>query len=99
DGDVRDRAREQARQEVDSPEGEGDATRAADRGEKAALDQELPDQAAAAGPEGGVDRDLAAAVGRAREQQVADVGGGDEQDEADRTQQDQERRPACTPRS
>ena len=47
--------------------------------------------AAAAGAERGADRDFLAAAERAREQQVADVGTGDQQDEADRRQQHDQR--------
>ena len=68
-----------------------DATSPADRGEQDALHEELPDEPAAAGAEGRADGDLASAVGGAREQEVADVGGGDEEHESHRAEQDQER--------
>ena len=46
-----------------------------------ALGQQLADDASAAGAEREADGDLAAALRRAREQQVRDVGARDEQDE------------------
>ena len=45
---------------------------------------QLADDARAAGPEGGADRDLALAGERPRQEQVRDVRAGDEQHEAHR---------------
>jgi hypothetical protein len=61
-------------------------------GEEDALGEELPDDAAAARAEGDADGDLAPARGGAREQQVGDVGAGDEQHAADGSEEDVDRR-------
>ena len=58
-----------------------------------ALGQELADDAPARAADGGADRDLAAASGRADEQQVRDVCARDQQHEADRATVDQQRLP------
>ena len=52
-----------------------------------ALGEQLADDARPAGPHGGPDGDLPAAGGRARQQQVRDVGAGDEKHEAHRPEQ------------
>ena len=64
----------------------------AERRQHAAFGDQLPHQPAAAGAERGAHGDLAAARFRARDQQVGDVGAGDEQDERDRRHQRQQRR-------
>ena len=56
-----------------------------------ALDHQLPDDAAARGADGEAHGDLALARARAREQQVGQVGAGDQQHQAGRRQQDDER--------
>ena len=58
-----------------------------------AFGQQLADDAAAAGADRGADRDLALPAGGADQQQVGDVGAGDQQHEADRAEQHQQRRP------
>ena len=57
--------------------------------EQHAFGEQLADDAAAAGADGGADGDLARAAGGARQQQVGDVGAGDQQHAADRAQQDE----------
>ena len=76
--------------------GQGDAERAAGRGEHEALDQELTDQPPAARAEGRPHGHLVPPAQRPREQQVGDVRAGDQEDEADRARQDRERRPHRT---
>ena len=66
--------------------------RAADNGEHHAFGQELANQARTPGAERSPNRNLALADRRAREQQVRHVCTGDEQDEADRGEQRQQRR-------
>ena len=63
--------------------GEGDAECAADEREHKAFCQKLADDARAACAEGLADGELAGAGGGAGEQQVGDVGAGDEQHDAD----------------
>ena len=58
------------------------AEHAAGQRQHDALGEQLADDAAARAADRGADRDLAPASGRAHEQQVGDVGAGDEQDEA-----------------
>ncbi len=60
---------------------------AANRREQHAFGQQLRDDAAAGGADGRSNRDLAAAPGGADQQQVGDVGAGDQQDEPDRAEQ------------
>ena len=60
-------------------------------GEQQALDEQLAGDAPRAGAEADAERDLAGAGAGARQQQVGDVGAGDEEDGADRAQQDQQR--------
>ena len=55
-----------------------------------AFDQQLPDDAPARGAERDAHRNLARAIGRARQQQVRDVGARDQQHERDRAHQRQE---------
>ncbi len=74
--------------------GQAEADGAADDSEDEAFDQQLPDDPPAGGAEGGAHRDLAPALGRAREQQVGDVGAGDQQHEGDGAKNREERRPA-----
>ena len=65
---------------------------AAGEREDDAFGQQLPDDAAARSADGGADRDLAPAAGRAHQQQVGDVGARDQQHEADGAAVDQQRR-------
>ena len=65
-------------------DGEADAGGAAEQAEQQALDQHLAGQAAAAGADGGADGELLGAALGPDEQEVGDVGAGDEQDDPDR---------------
>ena len=84
--DVGDGAIEQPR--ADDRDAEADD--AAGGGEQQALDQQLPHDAPARRAHRVAHRDLARPCRRARQQQVGDVGAGDQQDEADRAHQGQE---------
>ncbi len=77
---------------VDAPDRDQQAERAAGRREQHALGQELPHQARAAGAQRAANGNLPLPDRRAREQQVRDVGAGDQQHEADRGEQRQQRR-------
>ena len=68
------------------------AERAAGNREHEAFGQELPNQLAAASAERQPHRDLALPHDAARDQQVRDVGAGDQQHEPDHAHQDDERR-------
>ena len=70
-------------QHVDAPDRQQQPETAADDAEDDAFGEELADEAAAGGAERAAHRHLAFARRRAREQQVGDVGAGDQQDEAD----------------
>jgi hypothetical protein len=71
-------------EEACPPEREQEPAAAPDEGQHEVLGQELPHETAAAGAGGRAQRELLL-PGRARgQQQVRDVGAGDEQDEADR---------------
>ncbi len=75
---------------VDDPvetEGERDAEQAARAREQDGLDELLPDEMEAGGPEGGADGELAQPGGGAGELEVGEVGAGDEQYEAGEAQQ------------
>jgi hypothetical protein len=72
---------------VNSPGRERRTGERPERGEQHALGQELPNQAAAAGPDREPDRDLALA--RARKLQVGDVDASDQEHEPDGAEQDQ----------
>ncbi len=75
---------------IDAPDSHQQTDGAADRGEQDALGQQLPHETRAPGAEGPADGDLTLAGRRAREQQVRDVGAGDEKDASDRGQQRQQ---------
>ena len=72
---------------------EAEAERAAGDREHETLDQELAQQPGAGGPEREPHRNLALTERRARQQQVGQVGAGDQQDEADRAEQHQHAAP------
>ena len=61
-------------------------------GEQKAFGQELADDAATRGSHGDADGEFTLAAGGADEQQICHVGAGDEQDEADGSEEDEERR-------
>ena len=77
----------------DAPEGQPQAQHAAGEREQQALGQELAHESLPAGSQRGAHRDLLRPRGRAGEQQVGDVGAGDQQHEPHRTQEHQQGRP------
>ena len=77
----------------DAPQSNQDANAAAEPGQQQAFGQELLDHAAAPGAERESYRHFAAAPGGPRQQQVGDVGAGDDQHEADGREQHEEREP------
>jgi len=94
DGDViepRDVAGVEARERRYADVGDGDTTEAADNGDGNAFGEHLPDEAAAAGAEGAAQSNLARPLGTAGEEQVGDVGTGDQQHEPDGTEQQVQR--------
>ena len=80
-------------EDVGEPGGEQGTADAAERREHDALGNELADDPAAAGSQCGAHRDLPLTCGAAHQQQVGDVGAGNEQHETDRTEHEQHRRP------
>ncbi len=70
---------------------EHEAEDAAGDGKHHAFGEQLADDAGAAGTHGGADGEFALAAGGAHEQEIGDVGAGDEQHEADRAEKDQQR--------
>ena len=94
DGNVREpreARRRQGLQEIRAPRRDQQAGGAADQAEQQAFGQHLAQQSAPPGAERRPNRQLALPRGRAGEQQVRDVGAGDQQDEAHRTEQDDQR--------
>ena len=83
--------RAQLHQRIDTPHGNEQSGRAAHGPEHHALREQLADDARAAGAERAPNGNLALADRRSREQQVGDVGTGDQQHEADRGEQRQQR--------
>ena len=77
-------------QPLHAPPREEQTGGAAGEREQRAFGQELPHDLAAAGAERGADRDLAPAIGGAREQQAHDVRARDAEHERDGERQDQE---------
>ena len=79
-------------QRADAEPAEDQAEHAADDRQHDAFGQQLADDPAARAADRRADRDLAPAAGRAHEQEVRDVGAGDEQHEADGADQHEQRR-------
>ena len=75
---------------VEGPHGHEDGTDAAGEGQQQGLDQQRAQHLGARGAEGGAHGELAGAGHRAGEQQVRQVGAGDEQHEAGETDQHDE---------
>ncbi len=73
---------------LDSEKGDDQAGEAAEDGEDDAFGEGLADEPLARGSEGEANRGLGAARGSASEQQIGDVGAGDEQDQAADGEQD-----------
>jgi hypothetical protein len=82
-----------AAQPLDGDGGEQQPAARAERGQREALGQQLHRDAAAARAEGDAHRELVLPRERARQHQVGDVGAGDQQDEADRSEQNPQRPP------
>jgi hypothetical protein len=81
-----------SRQQFRQPRGQQRAENPAGRGQHQALGEELADHAHPARPERRADGDLALPRGAAREQQVGDIGTGDQQNEAHRAEHHEHRR-------
>ena len=77
-------------EEARAPEREHEAAAAPDEGQDEVLGQELPHEPAPAGSGGRAQGELLLPRRARGQQQVRDVGAGDEQDEADRAQQERE---------
>ena len=91
-GVAADRSRgDEADEETGSPEGEEQAECAADEGEQQGLGEDLADDAGAAGAEGEAGGELALAGGGFGEEEVGEVGAGDEKDEDDYSHEDVQR--------
>ena len=75
---------------VHTPERREQSHGATDRRQHQTFDEQLTQQPSAAGADGGADGDLFLPRGRAREQQVRDIRGRDQQHAADRAQQHDE---------
>ena len=88
--DARKIAGADGQQEWYAPGSEDQPENSADSGKKNAFGEQLADQMAAAGANGGTDGDFALASGGAREQEIGDVGTGDEQNEAHSPHQNQQ---------
>ena len=84
--------RQHGRECVDAPGSDEDPEYAAAHCKQQALGEQLPNHSRTACPEGQSNGDLPPAAGPARKQQVRDVRAGDEEHEADRGQQHQQRR-------
>ena len=87
----REARRRQRLKELRAPRRDQQACGAADQAEQQAFGQHLAQQSTPPGAERRPNRELALPRGGAREQQVRDVGAGDQQDEAHRTEQDDQR--------
>jgi hypothetical protein len=83
--------RQRAIDHADGPDRARDARGAANRRQHDALDEELPQQPAAARADRRSDGDLLLPCCRAREQQIGDVRASDQQHESDRAEQDEQR--------
>ena len=75
---------------ADAPIGEGEPHEAAQQADQYALGEELPEQAQAAGAEGGAHRHLPLPHRGPREQEVRHVGAGDQEDADHRSQHREE---------
>ena len=70
---------------------DNEAEDAAGEGEHEALGEQLANDAGATSAHGGADGELALAAGGTDQEQVGDIGAGDEQNEADGSEQNQQR--------
>ena len=89
--DARDIARVHGQQRAHAQRRDRQAQNATDRGKQQAFGEQLADNAAAPGADGGSDGDLAGAAHGACQQQAGDVGAGDQEQAAYRAQQNVER--------
>ena len=92
-GEARKVRRAVGAQQIDTPEGDPDGGRAGEGREQQVLGEELAEDPAAAGADGGSDGELALAGAVAGEEEVGDVHAGDQDDEADRAEEDPQHRP------
>ena len=72
---------------MESPEGQQHAQHTASRRQQQAFTEELPDQAQAAGAQGGAQGDLFLPSGGPGQEEIGDIGAGDQQDKGDRSHQ------------
>src|SRR5262249_13615185 len=82
--------------QTSAPEREQDSQRGAQRSQQGALGQQLTDNAPSGGAERHTHRHLLSARRSADEQQVGDIGAGNQQNQADGAQQNQQRLPYVT---
>ena len=92
-GGPRQGVRRQLDQRINAELRQPQAGDAAEEGQHQAFGDQLPDQAPAAAADRGAHRQLALARGRSHQQQVGDVGAGDQQHEHDRAHQRHQLRP------
>jgi hypothetical protein len=85
--------RQNGQQPIEAPDREAQGGDAAEHGERHTLDQHLADELPPAGTQGGAHGKFAAAGDGARQEQVGDVGAGDQQHGGDGAQHQQERIP------
>ena len=78
-GEPREVGRRQRHEDAQQSPGEADADQAAKHAERDRLAHHLPEQPAPTGAERGADREIALAHDRSRQQQVRDVGAGDQE--------------------
>jgi len=81
-------------QQTRAPRSEHQPACGTEQSEHHTLGEELPDEARRSGAQRGANRAFAATGGRTHQQQIRHVGAGDEQHQADRTEQQQQRAPA-----
>ena len=81
------------RNRVQGPLGDHDAERRAEQGQQHRLGQQLPDELPAVGANRQAHRHFSGTAGAAHQQQVRDIGAGDEQNRAGHSEEDEQRRP------
>src|SRR5258708_12227210 len=88
-GGTRNLARGEEHQGLNALVAQEDAQGATGQGEHYTLSEELADQTSAAGPQSGTHGDFFLARGGARQQEISDVGTGDQQNESHRSHEHQ----------
>ena len=86
-------------QQADADESENEAQQASGQRERKALGQQLADDLEASGAERGAGCEFALSYRGAHQQEIGDVGAGNEKNEADRAEQNQQRLPGIADRS